>query len=198
MNDGGESIDYSWTHHPTFGKPFLDERARIDTGARTITIDSANGAFGTAIQGSQGRWPYLPLSDGSTLDLSEAPDPRIPRALLGYLSDFDEGWFSVTNGALGVGLGVSWDAKVLPFAWLFQESHATAGYPWYRGSYLTALEPSTSVPADGLAAVIAKTATHRSILPGESHALTLRATIHHARRGVKRITTDGNVEPIES
>ena len=196
-NLGGEPVDYTWTHHPTFGEPFLDGRTRVDAGARTVSVDDvATGAYPSAAAGASGAWPHLPLEDGSTLDLSRAPDPAVPRSVLAYLSDFDEGWFAVTNDRLGVGLGVSWPADVLPYAWLFQESHATSGYPWYRGAYLMALEPSTSVPAQGLAAVIAKTATHRTIEPAARHSLTVRATVHHAVGGVRRITPEGVVEPV--
>jgi hypothetical protein len=194
-NEGGEPLEYMWTHHPTFGPPFLGPACRIDTDARLVRADDRfDGPFNPVAPSTAGTWPYLPARDGGQLDLSRAPDPSTPRHLLAYLGNFDRGWYAVTNPELGVGFGLTWPATVLPYAWLWQEAHASTGYPWYGNTYGMALEPSTSFPGQGLVNVMEKTRTHRTLPPGGSESLALRAVVYDSVGGVKTMGEDGTVE----
>ena len=80
------------------------------------------------------------------LDLSTIPPPHQPRDLLGYLKDFETGWYSITNRQLGFGIGLTWDTEVFPYAWFWQELNASPGFPFYKCSYVIAIEPASSIP----------------------------------------------------
>ena len=67
------------------------------------------------------------------------------RAVLGYLTDFEEGRYRVTNPRLGLELELRWPLDLFPAAWFWQELHASPGYPWYRRLYTTALEPNSDI-----------------------------------------------------
>ena len=86
-----------------------------------------------------------------------------------------------------------WPKAVFPFAWFWQEMHASAGYPWYQGVYTMAIEPFTSWPGSGLTAVIEQSGTQRSLAPGESLETELLATVFHGGRAVTGISPEGMV-----
>jgi hypothetical protein len=63
----------------------------------------------------------------------------VPRHLLAYFEGFEDGWYGITNTAIGLGVGLVW-----------QELHASSGHPWYRGAYVLTIEPFSSIPSQGL------------------------------------------------
>ena len=189
VNEGGEPMDYMWGHHPAFGAPFLSGACVIDTGARSLTADDTSASPFSPIQPSQRiAWPMV-----GDIDLARVPGPDEPRAMVGYLGDFESGWYAITNPDLGFGVGLVWPADVLPHAWLWQEMHATSGFPWFKSCYVMAIEPNTSIPAQGLQAVMSKTGTHRVLGPGEEAELEVRAVFYESKVGVERIAPSGKV-----
>ncbi|WP_326791496.1 aldose 1-epimerase family protein [Streptomyces sp. NBC_00841] len=64
------------------------------------------------------------------------------------LTDFRTGSFAIESPSAGFGIRVEWDASVLPHAWLWQECHASSGFPWYRRAYVVAIEPANVLPGD--------------------------------------------------
>ena len=194
-NEGGEPISYMWGHHPAFGSPFLSEACRLDVGARSLHADdSYDGPHNPLEPGRAYEWPLVE-SGGEALDLSRVPAPGEGRHLLAYFSDFESGWYALTNSELGFGVGLAWPLADFPYAWFWQEMHASPGFPWYRSAYVLAVEPNTSFPAQGLTAAIEKTGTARTLEPGESTECELCAVFYEARGGVARIEPDGNVVP---
>ncbi|MGH2531438.1 MAG: aldose 1-epimerase [Thermomicrobiales bacterium] len=194
-NDGGEPVDYMWGHHPAYGAPFLSGACRIDTNAQTIRADDEYDPE-TNPMNLDGRspWPHAERQ-GVTTDLSRVPDLNEPRAMLGYLGDFDgdTAWYGMTNTEFGVGVGLAWPVVAFPFAWFWQEMHATPGFPWYKGVYVMAIEPATSIPGQGLTTVIEKTGYHRTLDPGESADAELVAVFYESSTGISRIAADGTV-----
>jgi hypothetical protein len=63
---------------------------------------------------------------------------------------------------------VGWDLDVFPSAWLWLEARATAGFPWYQSVRALGIEPATSWPGQGIAAVRRKTGTQRRFAPGDT------------------------------
>jgi hypothetical protein len=114
---------------------------------------------------------------------------------MAYLGDFAEGWYAVTNPDLGFGVAVVWPADVLPYAWLWEELHASSGYPWYSEAYTLALEPASSVPGQGLAHVVASGGSRVVFEPGESRSLKLSVAFYDAGpgTGVDHVGPDGTV-----
>ncbi len=188
-NHAGEAMDCMWSHHPAYGAPFLSEHCVIDTDARSLLADDGylgdNNPLG---QGVEYQWP---LADG--IDLSTIPAPEQPRDLLGYLKDFETGWYSITNRQLGFGIGFSWDIDVFPYAWFWQELNSSPGFPFYKCSYVIAIEPSSSIPGHGLTAVMSKTGTHLTLQPGESREVEMNVAFYESVTGVEHIDEAGNV-----
>lgn len=188
-NVGGEMMDFMWGHHPAFGAPFLSEHCVIDTDARSFSVDDAYAGFVNPLTlGSQSAWPIV---DG--VDLSRLPALETRRDLLGYLSDFEHGWYAVTNTQLGLGVGLVWPKSVFPHAWFWQDLRGSAGFPFYSDAYVAAIEPFTSIPGQGLEAVMHKSGTQRTLAPGASLDVELRAVFFESHGGVSHITPHGRV-----
>jgi Domain of unknown function (DUF4432) len=139
-NQSPDPASFSWGHHPTFGAPLLEPGARLEVSARSFRVDAA--VHGPFPPGAVGGWPEL---DG--VDLALVPDE--PRALLGYLTDLDEGSYRLANARVGLGVEVRWPLEIFPHLWLWQELHGSAGFPWFRRAYAMGVEPNTTVPQGG-------------------------------------------------
>nr|WP_234659520.1 hypothetical protein [Agromyces marinus] len=145
LSDLPLELDYS--SHPAFGGAFLDGSCTIETGARTFTVDpeSSGGRVVTSA------WPHVD-ADGARLDLRALPEPDQRRALFGWLSDFEAGWYSITNHDRRLGVRLEWDASILPQAWWWQELNGTEHFPWFGRARMMAIEPAsttTSGPGRG-------------------------------------------------
>src|SRR5262245_34502593 len=105
-NEGGEPIDYMWGHHPSYGPPFLSDACRIDIGARVLRADDTfDGPYNPLAPDRRYDWPFGER-DGTSTDLSVVPGRTVPRHLLAYFEGFDDGWYGITNTALGLGVGL--------------------------------------------------------------------------------------------
>lgn len=198
-NEGGEIMDYMWSHHPAFGEPFLSAACRIDTNARTLIGDDAYEHPHSPVDaGRSYQWPNGGRGE-QQLDLSAVPGPDAERATLAYFTDYegDHGWYGITNRELGFGVGMVWPVAAFPHAWFWQEMHASPGFPWYKGVYVMAIEPGTSYPGQGLVNVMEKTGTHRTLQPGESAEAELRAVFYESTSGISGIDGEGRVTTVE-
>jgi Domain of unknown function (DUF4432) len=194
-NEGGEPMDYMWGHHPAYGAPFLSAACRIDTNGTTLVADDSYAPPANPLDLVRSyRWPTGGRGE-MAIDLSRVPGPDEERAMLGYFTEFADGhaWYGVTNTELGFGIGLVWPVAAFPYAWFWQEMHASPGFPWYKNSYVMAIEPGTSYPGQGLVNAIEKTGTHRTLQPGESATAELRAIFYEAATGVAAISADGRV-----
>ena len=189
-NHAGEAMDCMWSHHPAFGAPFLSEHCVIDTDARTLyTDDVYDGAANPLPADKSFAWPMA-----GELDMSTVPAPDQPRDLLAYLKDFEQGWYGITNRQLGIGIGLTWDASIFPYAWFWQELNSSPGFPFYKCSYVIAIEPASSIPGQGLTTVMEKTGSHLTLQPGESKEVELKAVFYESHEGVQHIDSAGNVQ----
>jgi hypothetical protein len=171
-------LDLMWGHHVTFGAPFLRPgcRIRLPDGISVIPHKSSidpQGRRRTAAGGPH-RWPLVPADGGGTLDLSVAPEPGGPSDIV-YLTGFaDTGWYEVSDA--DGGFRVEWDARVMPYLWMWQELGATVDHPWWGRAYVIGLEPFSSYPTDGLAAAV-EGGTALRLAAGERLAFRLAAGI---------------------
>ena len=193
INEGGEAMDYMWGHHPAYGAPFLSAACRIDIGARAFQADDGYVGLANPLEpGYSYTWP-MAERDGETTDMSRVPGQDTPRDVFAYFQDFEAGWYGITNTELGFGIGLVWPTEVFPYAWFWQEMHASGGFPWYRSAYVMAIEPFSSYPGQGLVAVMDKTGTHRTLGPGESVEAKLLAVFYESTTGIQRIDENGTV-----
>ena len=170
------AIEVMWGHHPALGAPFLEPGCRISAPARRLSRRRSRAGTGLA-PGVLSEWPHAALEGGGTVDLSVIPPERERRAVLGYLTDFSEGSYGVTNPRLGLELELRWPLELFPAAWFWQELHASEGYPWYRRLYTTALEPNSSWPGQGLANVRAKGGSPLLLGAGETRTAIVEAEL---------------------
>jgi hypothetical protein len=89
-----------------------------------------------------------------------------------YLTGLDH----YTIGDDRAGLRVSWDARTMPYLWVWQEHGATRRYPWWGRLRTVGLEPFSSYPTDGLAAAVRNGSALR-LRPREARDMHLTATV---------------------
>jgi hypothetical protein len=175
-NGGHDSLEVMWGHHPAFGAPFLEPGCTVTTSAGTFTTDDRAPGAGL-IPGRSSDWPHAALEAGGSLDLSVIPSADEARAVLGYLSDFDQGSYRIANPRLRLELELRWPLELFPTAWFWQELNASPGYPWYRRLYTTAVEPNTTRPGQGLANARAKGGLLLALAPGEARTAVVEAEL---------------------
>lgn len=184
-NEGSQSVETMWSHHPAFGAPLVGPGCTVGTSARTFTADDVPlGSFGDLVPGATSDWPFAEARAGGVVDLRELPGPGHPTARLGYLSDFADGaCISLDNPQLGLAVEIRWDEGVMPHAWYWLEANATLDFPLYGRAYVLGLEPATSYPGQGLGAVRRTTGTQVAFQAGESRtaAISLAVTGQAAR-----------------
>jgi hypothetical protein len=175
-NTSPDPLEVMWSHHPAFGAPFLDGDCRIACGARTLVADDE--APGTMLApGARHRWPLAATPDGEPLDLATVPGPGERRAHLAYLTDFADGWFTITNPRLQLGVGLRWPLDVFPHAWFWQEVHSTPGHPWWREAYVAAIEPASTIPGQGIQAAQRKGGHPVRLAAGESRTAVIEGVL---------------------
>ena len=178
-NAGDESIDVMWGHHPAFGAPLIEPGCTISTGARTFVADDREPGAGLE-PGATSSWPHARLASGGTIDLSVIPPHDQPRAVLGYLGDFDEGTYTISNRRIGLAATLRWPLDLFPNAWFWQELHGSPGYPWFRRMYTTAIEPNTTIPGQGISRARERGGVPLTLQAGETREAQLELALADA------------------
>jgi hypothetical protein len=75
-----------------------------------------------------------------------------------------------------VGVRVTWDARTLPYLWVWQEHGATRAYPWWGRLRTIGLEPFSSHPTAGLAEAVRNGSALR-LSPREARDFDLTVTV---------------------
>ena len=89
-------------------------------------------------------WPYMRAADGTTVDASVIPSRGAPTRVA-MLSGFTDGWYELRH-ANGRADRVTWDARAMPFLWLYGEFGATNAWPYHNRFYTLALQPMSRNP----------------------------------------------------
>ena len=177
-NESPVTVELDYQHHPAFGAPLLAPGAVIETGARTFVTDPGEARW-SFDAGAAFPWPGEPALD-------RLPQYDEPRVLLGWLTDLAEPWAAIRNPELDLGVALRWNADLMPYAWLWQELHATEGYPWYRRAYVTAIEPS-STTTGGPQRVSLR------LSGGAALEARIRLALCRGRSPIRSVDEDGNV-----
>jgi hypothetical protein len=155
VNESPIELRAMWGQHIVLGTPYLapGARIRLPDGVRGIPHPTAVSEHGRRVApDGEFAWPLATGPTGGDVDLSVVPDAGAPSEML-YLTGFgDEGSYEVDGG--GPTFRVTWDARVLPYLWLWQELGAGEGHPWYGRAYVMGLEPFSSHPTEGLPAAV--------------------------------------------
>lgn len=142
-NLSANAVTTDYCSHPAFGGPFLEGECVLDVAAGAFTVDPSVPGIGGTVLG----WPGARPDEGGE-PLDRVPGPDAVRGMFGWFSGFREGSATIENPAPGLAVRLTWDAGLLPYAWLWQEFHATPGFPWFGRARVMALEPS-STPTGG-------------------------------------------------
>lgn len=152
VNESPVDVRFMWGHHLAFGKPFLSPGARISLPDGIEATPDASLRGTRRVTEERFVWPTAVSPSGDSIDLSLLPPPGTPTEMI-YLHGFPHpGWYELQTPALC--LRAEWDSRVMPYLWLWQESGATRGYPWYGRHWNLGLEPFSSYPTAGLAEAV--------------------------------------------
>jgi hypothetical protein len=142
LNLSDQDLEFDYCQHPAFGGALLDGACVITTGARRFVSDPETG--GILPPGRASNWPLAATRTGEALDLSHLPGPGVRQMVFGWLEDFDEHWYAITNPEHGLPVRVEWDGAQLPYAWFWQELNYSTDYPWFRRARVQAIEPAST------------------------------------------------------
>ena len=193
-NQGKESMEFMWGHHPVVGAPFLDESCRLCAPACEVEVfhDEDGPDYRMGLH-QTGEWPIIKDRNGNPLDLRQIPSPSSRTMDNCYLKNFEEGWMAIVNTNKKIGLGFSWDAQVFRYVWLWQALGGGIGYPWYGRTYNIGMEPWTSYPCCGLESAVERGTTMR-LEAGQSIETWLTAVAFTGSADVTQISKYGIVQ----
>ena len=89
-------------------------------------------------------WPYMRAADGTTVDASAIPERGAPTRVA-IVSGFTEGWYELAH-ASGRADRVTWDARKLPYLFVYGEFGGTGEEPFRSRFYSLALQPMSRNP----------------------------------------------------
>jgi hypothetical protein len=89
-------------------------------------------------------WPYVRATNGATVDASVIPD-RGAATLVAVVSGFTEGWYELAH-ANGRADLVTWDARKLPYLFVYGEFGGSDEEPYRSRFYTLALQPMSRNP----------------------------------------------------
>lgn len=156
VNLSSQSWKTMWGAHISFGAPLLDINSTITlpTGGRVIPhaepISSAGRRLGST---QEFDWPIGKSDAGADIDFSILPPVKTAGEML-YIKNLTESWYQINSPSKKLAAKVSWDKKIFPYLWFWQEFGAASDYPWYGKHYNIGLEPFSSFPTNGLADAI--------------------------------------------
>lgn len=146
-NEAGQSVEFLWGQHPTFGWPFLEAGCRVELPRCQFVVGDRLPTGSRLAPSQVGEWPMVLGSDGEKLDLSIIPGPEARSQDFVRLEGFDAGWFSITNPHRKIGFRLTWDHSLFPMLGFWQVFRGAEDYPWYGMNYLAALEPACDLPS---------------------------------------------------
>jgi hypothetical protein len=181
-----------WGHHPSFGSDLLDGPVEIQSNARGFMSDDHYDAPANPLRpGGKGRWPMVPSKSKNALfDLSR---PREPLSAMTCLADFTEAWVTIRRLDDAVGVALSWDETVFPYAWLWFELGGLNEEPWLGKTRLIGVEPNTTWPANGLAEAEERGGRLLTLVPGKDVTAQVRLQVFKPSGAVRGVNPDGRV-----
>jgi hypothetical protein len=89
-------------------------------------------------------WPHIKAANGTTVDASVIPDRGAPTRIA-IVSGFTEGWYELAH-ASGRADRVTWDARKLPYLFVYGEFGGADEEPFRGRFYSLALQPMSRNP----------------------------------------------------
>lgn len=164
-NLGLEPMDFQWGWHPNIGGGFLNGNCVVDLPGQEMQVLRASSRFS---QQATGTWPLLhEPGRQETVDYSKMLPPDTMLDELVDVATPKQGWAAVRDTARGLGIGLSWDSGVFPYAAVWQSCCHREGNFRLGGAYVLcfllrshrtmglpqAVENGETVPLQGKASV---------------------------------------------
>jgi len=190
-NESGQSVDFTWGHHPALGWPFLEEGCRIDLPECRVEAPADFAPKNSRVCPDQiSTWPHALARDGRLLDLSLIPGPDAESQEMLFLRGITDGWYAVTNPRRKLGFGVRYPAHIFKVLWYWQILRGGLDYPWWGSTYNIALEPCGTMPVLSRSVAAGENLHLRS---GESLNVELLAVAYEGLESVTLISDTGAV-----
>lgn len=193
LNQSPKPQEYIWGHHFTMGEAFLNSNCVIDApDCCVLDRCTSDAPFSRLKPGASGRLDSMPGKNGGHIDETRILDRDSHVAEMLYLKDMKAHWLAARDVQRGVGVGLCWDGKIYPSAWIWKEFCANEGFPFYGRCYGLSFEPCvSSVPMLKQAGE----AGESQILEGGGKRMTwLTAAVHHSTRKVRNMDRSGHFE----
>lgn len=188
---GREPVTVMWGNYPSFGADLLAGPVEIQSNARGFVSDDHYDPPANPLRpGGKGRWPMVPGKAKNALyDLSR---PREPLSAMTCLGEFPAeipggAWVTIRRLDNALGVALSWDAAVFPYAWLWLELGGLAEAPWNGVTRLIGVEPNTTWPANGLAEAEAAGGPLLTLQPGRPVTAHLRLHVFKPNGAVRGV-----------
>jgi len=191
VNESPSEFAIMWGHHPAYGEPFLDQHcvARAPVKKVEVVAFHPNGLWEP---GGDYDFPMVPnRRTGQLQDITRVQDRATRSVDVIIFKDLSEGYYTLTNEKMGVGIGMAWDASLFKYLWMWQVYGGHNDYPWYGRTYNCALEPFTSYPPGGIQTALRNGSAH--ILKPDEVIDTDLVAVAYESESADRVSLDGTV-----
>jgi hypothetical protein len=127
-----------------YNAPLLTPGTRLVLPAGVTAVPVLDYYHRPRLARAASAWPYIKASNGTTVDASVIPDRGAPTRVA-MLSGFTAGWYELAH-ASGRADRVTWDARKLPYLFVYGEFGGTDEEPFRGRFYSLALQPMSANP----------------------------------------------------
>jgi hypothetical protein len=127
-----------------YNAPLLTQGTRLVLPAGVKAVPVLDYYRRPRLASAASAWPYMRAADGTTVDASVIPERGAPTRIA-ILSGFTAGWYELIH-ANGRADRVTWDARKLPYLFVYGEFGGTDEEPFRDRFYTLALQPMSRNP----------------------------------------------------
>jgi hypothetical protein len=127
-----------------YNAPLLAPRTRLLLPAGVKAVPVVDYYHRPHLARAASAWPHIRAANGTTVDASVIPD-RGAATRVAIVSGFTEGWYEIAH-ASGRADRVTWDARKLPYLFVYGEFGGTDEEPFRGRFYSLALQPMSRNP----------------------------------------------------
>jgi hypothetical protein len=127
-----------------YNAPLLTAGTRLSLPAGVKAVPVLDYYHRPRLARAASAWPHIKAADGTTVDASVIPGRGAPTRIA-ILSGFTEGWYELAH-ASGRADRVTWDARKLPYLFVYGEFGGTDEEPFRSQFYSLALQPMSRNP----------------------------------------------------
>jgi hypothetical protein len=127
-----------------YNAPLLTPRTRLLLPAGVKAVPVVDYYRRPHLARAASAWPHIRVANGTTVDASVIPD-RGAATRVAIVSGFTEGWYEIAH-ASGRADRVTWDARKLPYLFVYGEFGGTDEEPFRGRFYSLALQPMSRNP----------------------------------------------------